>query len=34
MYFNAKRADWLKENGCCPEADFQRSSASSWLGDD
>ena len=19
MYFSAKRADWLTENGCCPE---------------
>lgn len=19
MYFSAKRADWLRENGCCPE---------------
>ena len=22
MYFNAKRADWLRENGCCLEVDF------------
>lgn len=21
MYFNAKRADWLRENGRCPEVD-------------
>lgn len=21
MYFNAKRADWLRENGYCPEVD-------------
>ena len=22
MYFSAKRADWLRENGYCPEVDF------------
>lgn len=21
MYFSAKRADWIRENGCCPEVD-------------